>query len=382
MNQIIRIWNTYLNKNQSVITQWFKENQLAGGIENMLQLLVWYRKCEDFNDYCMLTRLAYKLITGKVLIAEIFDHFFPPDNNLQASFAENVAFVRGMFDQTSSAINSPLADKITKMYAFLVTQGFLKCMNMEITEKEFTLLEKTYSKKEHSSQFSMVMHAIDLAIFLCEKLCIYRETGEISAFLHNTSSYSDWLAKADKLLALAPFTSNLSAHGTTYFSFLSDLNDLIEKGTAISKYSQKNNGTECILIKRKLMNLQLIKNTEVTRKAAQKERRSPFGVLVHGTSSVAKSTFTKMLFYYYGSVFGLDKDDHYRYVRNPAEEYWNNFDSSKWCIQMDDIAFLLPSATGDVDPTLKDLLNVVNMCHMCQLKQLLKIKEKHLLWHV
>jgi hypothetical protein len=67
-----------------------------------------------------------------------------------------------------------------------------------------------------------------------------------------------------------------------------------------------------------------------------------------------------MLFYYYGSVFGLDKDDHYRYVRNPAEEYWNNFDSSKWCIQMDDIAFLLPSATGDVDPTLKDLLNVVN----------------------
>jgi hypothetical protein len=360
MNKIIQLWTMYINRNQSSITQWFKENQLAAGIENMLQLLVWYRKCENFNDYYMLTRLAYKLITGKHLLTDVFEHFFPPENNLQADFAENIAFIRGVFDKTSSAISSPIIDKITKMYAFLVTQGFLKCMNMEITEKEFTLLEKTFVKKEYNSQCGMIMHAIDLAIFLCEKLCIYRQTGEISTFLHNSNSYTEWLAKADKLLALAPFTSNLGAHGTTYFSFLSDLNDLIEQGIAISKYSQKNNGTECILIKRKLMNLQLIKNTEVTRKAAQKERRSPFGVLVHGTSSVAKSSFTKMLFYYYGSLFNLDKDDHYRYVRNPAEEYWNNFDSSKWCIQMDDIAFLLPSATGDVDPTLKELLNVVN----------------------
>jgi hypothetical protein len=67
-----------------------------------------------------------------------------------------------------------------------------------------------------------------------------------------------------------------------------------------------------------------------------------------------------MLFYYYGKVHGLDVDDHYRFVRNPADEYWSNFDSSKWCIQMDDIAFLLPSKSSDVDPTLKDLLNVVN----------------------
>jgi hypothetical protein len=360
MNKIMHLWTLYINKNNSSITQWFKENQIAGGVENMLQILVWYRKCENFNDYYMLTRLAYKLITGKSLVAEIFDHFFPPENNLQADFAENIAFVRGVFEKTSSAISSPMVDKITKMYAFLVTQGFLKCMNMEITEKEFTLLEKTFVKKEYNSQCGMIMHAIDLAIFLCERLCAYRQTGEVSAFLHNSSSYSEWLTSADKILALAPFTSNLSAHGTTYFTFLSDLNDLIERGIAMSKYSQKNNGTESILVKRKLMSLQLIKNTEVTRKAAQKERRSPFGVLVHGTSSVAKSSFTKMLFYYYGSIFGLDKDDHYRYVRNPAEEYWNNFDSSKWCIQMDDIAFLLPSATGDVDPTLKELLNVVN----------------------
>jgi len=67
-----------------------------------------------------------------------------------------------------------------------------------------------------------------------------------------------------------------------------------------------------------------------------------------------------MLYYYYGRLHGLECDDHYRYVRNPADEYWSNFDSSKWCIQMDDIAFLLPKKASDADPTLMEMLNVIN----------------------
>jgi hypothetical protein len=98
----------------------------------------------------------------------------------------------------------------------------------------------------------------------------------------------------------------------------------------------------------------------VTKRAAQKERKAPFGVLVHGGSSVGKSSFTKMLYYYYGSLMGLKKDDHFRYTRNPADEYWSNFDSSMWCIQLDEVGFLLPKKSTEVDPTLKELLNVVN----------------------
>jgi len=165
---------------------------------------------------------------------------------------------------------------------------------------------------------------------------------------------------ADRLISLAPFTSNLVPHGTTYFSFISDLTDTIEKGEAMCKYSAKANGTEMFCMRKKLNSLLMLKNIEVTKRSSQQERRAPWGVLIHGTSSVAKSTFTKMLYYYYGKAHGLDIDDHYRYVRSPTDEYWSNFDSSKWCIQFDDIAFLLPSKSSDVDPTLKDMLNVIN----------------------
>jgi hypothetical protein len=119
-------------------------------------------------------------------------------------------------------------------------------------------------------------------------------------------------------------------------------------------------GSEVVAIQRKYNMLMLMKNTEVTKRAAQKERKAPFGVLVHGGSSVGKSSFTKMLYYYYGSLMGLKKDDHFRYTRNPADEYWSNFDSSMWCIQLDEVGFLLPKKSTEVDPTLKELLNVVN----------------------
>lgn len=360
IDKITKLFNRYVNNNQSVISEWFQNNSIHGGLENMFQLLCWYRKCESFSDYYMLTRLAYKLVTGRSLLLEVFETFFPPaSHNLQSDFEEGVKCLRQAFDTTQNTVESPLMEKFRKMYAYIVVQGFLKPMDLDMDQKEFHILEKTYIKKDYTSSTGMLVHAMDLGIYLCEKLVIFRKTGDVTTFIHNTSSYEEWFSQSDKLISLAPFTSNLAVHGTTYFTYLSDLNDTIEKGIAISRFSNKNNGTECIALKRKLMSLQMIKNTEITRKSALKERKAPFGVLIHGHSSVAKSSFTKMLFYYYASLFNLENGDHYKYTRTQTE-FWDNFDSSKWCIQLDDIAFMNSSRPGEVDPTLKDLLNVVN----------------------
>jgi hypothetical protein len=211
-----------------------------------------------------------------------------------------------------------------------------------------------------SSKKGFFMCVLDTVLFICEKACEWRRTGDVSSFIHTSDEYVRWLKEADKLLNLAPFVGNLAAHGTSYFSFLSNLKDAIERGEAYAKFTKSTAGVDCIVIKRKLCSLQLLQNTEITRRAAQQERAQPMGVLVYGSSSIAKSAFTKMLFNYYGSLFDLDRDDHYRYVRNPMDEYWSNFDSSKWCIQLDDIAFMHPAKCSEVDSTLQDLLNVVN----------------------
>ena len=275
------------------------------------------------------------------------------------AFTRGLRSARDLFTTSSALINDPVVGKIRQIYTFLLVQGVLSRFGLSMSPEEFRTLD-VKTRVVAKDQSSMIMVIIETALTICERFDTYRTTGDWRSLTHDDVSYVKWSKEADRIISLAPFTSNLSAHGTTYFSFISDLSDAIEKGDAICRYTKSNLGVESKYMQRKLQSLQLLKNVEVTRRASQKERKAPFGVLIHGGSSVAKSTFTKMLFYYYGQLHGLDTDDHYRYVRNPTDEYWSNFDSSKWCIQMDDIAFLLASKCSDTDPTLKEMLNVVN----------------------
>jgi hypothetical protein len=327
--------------------------------ENFFQVVYWSRKCTSKKDFAAIIHLSYKLFTGKSITHKCKNFLLNKGSILQSDFEETIKSFRDIFNVTHTALASPLAKKIHELYTYLLVQGFLSKFGLEISDKEFRNLV-CKNGKSYDNPTSLLVCVVDSALFICEKLIDYRKTGDPTAFIHSDSTYRVWCEEADRLLQLSAFTSNLEAHGTTYFSFVSDLNNTIERGEAISKYSKNNIGVESNYISRKLYNLHLLKNMEITRRASQKERQAPFGVLVHGESSVGKSTFTKMCYYYYGSLHGLDKDDHFRYVRNPADEYWSNFDSSKWCIQMDDIAFLLPKKSSDVDPTLKEMLNVVN----------------------
>lgn len=331
-------------------------------VENITVLNTFARKCECFNDYYMLTLMAHRMFTGQVLLlklSKMIDKLF--EEEVQAlDVGDGLRTLRNLFDGAASVQECPLARKIVSLYSYMLTQGYLRQFGFELNDEDYSKMEQKALLSAFSSKKGFYVCLIDTVLFICERIHEFSVTGDLSSFIHSGASYAKWLSEADRILNLAPFTGNLKAHGTSYFSYLADLRELCEQGTAISKYLSNASGVEATLVRRKLASLQLLSNTEITRRAAGRERPAPMGVLVYGHSSVAKSSFTKMLFSYYGSLFDLETGDDFRYVRNPMDEYWSNFDTSKWCIQLDDIAFKLPSKSADVDPTLQDLLNVVN----------------------
>lgn len=334
-----------------------KHRWLGDLLESFLQLAYWLRKCETKADYAACVMLSYKLLTGKSVSVSVWDAF--KGNDLQAdTFTRLTRDARDLFNVANAVKNNPLTNKLKQIYSYLLVQGFLSRVGLNMDVEEYLMLEKKVKPKV--TEGAMIMMVIDVALQICERIDSYRLTGDWHALLHDDIQYAKWISEAEALINLSPFTSNLEAHGTTYFKFVADLNDVVERGEAICKYSARNVGFESGTMRKRLNALQLLKNTEITRRATQKERKAPMGVLIHGYSSVGKSSFTKMLFYYFGKVHGLDIDDHFRYVRNPTDEYWSNYDSSKWCIQMDDIAFMLPAKSKDIDSTLKEMLNVCN----------------------
>jgi len=331
-------------------------------VENWTVLLTFAPLCNNVADYLNLTKMAYRLFTGKslsVLMSRKLKAYFA--NEVQSTEVGDILKVcRSAFDFTSTIHESEMSKRLVGLYSYLLTQGYLEKIGFTLNDEDYSKMEQRALLSAYSSKKSFIITVLETTLFICERIYEFQQTGEITSFLHSSSEYTKWIKEADRILNLAPFVGNLQAHNTSYFSFIGDLRDTIEKGDAYAKYVKNTSGIDSTLIARKLNSLRLLANTEITRRAAQQERVSPFGVLIHGSSSVGKSSFTKMLFRYYGALMDLDTDDCYRYVRNPMDEYWSNFDSSKWCIQLDDIAFKNPSKCADIDSTLQDLLNVVN----------------------
>ncbi len=326
--------------------------------EGLMILRHWHQVCTSATDYWTLARTAYMCFTGKSLPHSIMQRMMPSPE-LQG-FEDIVGAMRTVFDTATTVKDCGVVKRLRKLYTYFLVQGVLSKMGLEATEDEFVFLAKKANAVKYGSKINLWLHVVETTIFICERFVSYRKTGSIDSFFKEGKECEDWLQSANKLLSLAPFTANLEPHGTTYFRFLSDLNDAIERGQGYAKAYRSMGAEKTNPISKQLGALMLLKNAEVTKRASLRSRPAPFGVLVYGHSGVAKSSFMKVLFHAYGSIFGLDRDDHYLFTRSPTDEYWSNFDSSMWAIQMDDIAFMRPTATSDIDPTLKELLNVVN----------------------
>jgi hypothetical protein len=332
--------------------------------ENVIHSIVWFQKTDDL---LLWAQLVYKLFTGRSSTGALlrkWDELFG-SSTLQMDLGEGISAFRTLFDTASELSETPLVQKVTRLYNFLLVQGCLSRMGLELSEEDYSKLEIRTLSAAFSSKKGLWIAALDAIVFLTERIYEFYETKDICVFVHSDAAYSKWSKEADRLVTLSNFTANLEVHGTNYFAFVSDISETIEKGEAYAKFSSSRLGVEPKVFRSKLNQLKLIKATELTRKAAQQERPAPLGVLIHGPSSVAKSSFSKMLFYYYGKLFDLPTDDNFRYVRSPTDEYWSNFDSSKWCIQLDDIAFVRSDKCSEVDPTLKELLCISNQVPFC-----------------
>lgn len=343
------------------ITQEQSDEWVSDQVENLYLSYHYFKHSPSVFTWA---QLVYKLFTKRSSTRALlrkWDEIFGADEaNVQADVGDVLKFARKAFDLTTNLSDHPVLKKFTKLFNYMLVQGFLEKVGLKLSDEDYSRLEQRTLQQAFSGKRGLWIAALDVLLFLSEKIWEFSETKDISVFLHTSSEYADWQKECDRLMGLIPFVGNLEVHGTSYFQYVSDMSVALEKGESYIKYSQDRAGYESIYLKKRVSQLQLAKSTLVTRQAAQKDRKAPLGVLLHGRSGVAKSSFAKMLYYYYGALKNLPTDAHYIYSRNAANDYWDNFDTSMWCIQLDDIGFLLPAKAKDIDPTLKELLNVVN----------------------
>lgn len=282
----------------------------------------------------------------------------PKPAGMETQSAEEVFdTLQNLLDRFENLKSSQTYAKFYKFGAYALALSLFAPLGVTFDLFKFDKVTQEAMKKKYHMGPDFIHSMLDTALFLVRRGYQSYQAGSILPMFHSSDRYQMWHDEAEKLQRQSNFLSNPEAHGLDRFKFMADLKDVIEKGRSMKKCSVRKE--DKVVISKMLASLELTHDLEVTKRAAQRDRKSPLAFLLYGGSGIGKSTLQDILFKHYGKVRGLQVAAEYRYVRNSSDKFWSGFNSTQWCVIMDDIAFLNP-ALGVLDPSLVEMLCVAN----------------------
>jgi len=364
VGELQSVSDCFMNMKQTALSA--NSDYIMKLLEDLLIFVRSLSRANSHGDYLTAVIIFAKLRTSKALTSilleqwqNIFGAHLQSDDDCENSFTK----LRSILDDYDRIKNLPVFKKLYKFLMYCIGTSLFEEVGIKFDFSRFLLVEKAAVKKQFQLGPDFLHCMLDTTLFICETGYQCMKTGSLSPIYHHETAYMKWYKETETIKLQSRYLSNPEPHGFTIFDFLNRLESCIEKGTAISKCKIKgddSDGWSYYIVNKTVQELKLIKSDCLTRRLAQQERKAPFAVLISAGSSVGKSTFTKLLFYHYAKVFDLPCDDEYRYVRNSFDQYWTNFNSSQWFVQLDDIAYLHPNKATTCDPSLVEMLMVVN----------------------
>ncbi len=255
----------------------------------------------------------------------------------------------------------PIIVKLQKLLHFLLSFAVFDKLGLSInfTTLNFTKASEEAIKRTHSDAVDFFTHCIETFSYVFERLYDVYLTGSWNPIIRSGKAYGAWVDMVYSIKEDKEKLHNPEASGVNYHEFLERIQKCIEEGETIVRYATDfDDSKEKMMIKKLLADVRIIQANELTKRAAQKTRRAPLGILLYGGSSVGKSGISNYIFNHLGSVLDLPVSDDYKYTRCFSDEYWSGFTTSKWYIQLDDIA--ARNKTLADDTTISEILQIIN----------------------
>ena len=270
-----------------------------------------------------------------------------------------------LLDNYQAVKRCPIFKHAYKLYVCALSTSVFSNCGLPFVEKNYHSIERELMKNVYEDGCDFTETVLRSSLFLCERGYECMKLGSLDPIFHSESSYDKWVTNAFELKKCTQKLANPEAFGFDRYEYLCNLKDAIDQGKTMVERARRLGDFEVKLVRGLLGDLELIYNTEITKRAACRTRTPPFAVLLFGDSSVGKSTFTKILFYYFGDLFDLNTADEFQYTRNPKDQFWSGFNSSMWSVVLDDIADVLPGSNASGDPSVVEMLQVNNYTPLC-----------------
>lgn len=363
LSKLIQIWLASKSINCPALDPAYIE-KLFEDIAFFCQHIV---KAQVFDDYyrAFITFLKFrsqKALFGSENRQKFIDYFsslfsgvpFTP----QSTPFSPLMGIMGKFEELRK---SPLFKKMYKLVLYAMTFSIFEKLGITFSRFNFSKVEEAAIRAEMHMGPSFLYSIISSLIFVCERGYQCLVTGSLDPIFHSGNQYEKWYNDAMELKRKSKLLACPEAHGFSEYEFRMELDSHIAKGLSINQHAIRMNAFEKKMIASVLNDLQMIRDEQTTKRAAQKERKAPFCTLLYGGSSIGKTTLTDMLFLQYGKTFDLPTQSEYKYTRNPNAEFWDGFTTAQWFVIMDDVAFMNPNiASAGGDPTVMETIQTNN----------------------
>lgn len=312
----------------------------------------------------------------------------PMERELRDSEVEDVTYIfeqsnpgienpftnfRAFFNSVDSVRDSPGMRKMNDLFMYLVSNSVLDKLGITMDRCEFTKASQAYYRERYKLGFGFVYSVLDGVSFILEKVYTAWVTRDIGAMWHTEAVYDHFADEYAQIKIDALGLCNPDAFDLNYHSFVARVDACIADGQRIVKFVAKRDKPKVQAI---LYELEKLRATEIIQKAAARGRRMPYGVLIHGPSGVLKTTLEDILGTHYGRVRKLPLGHDYRYTIVPTAEFMSGFTSKMWWLKIDDAAAIRPGVIGDLDPSIRDILQIYNNAGWCPPQAELELKGK------
>lgn len=302
------------------------------------------------------------LLSSSELLTNKLEELFDIDcYNLQ-SLEEYVTTGRSSLESASRIRQSRVVKKFECFLMYCLSFGALDIIGINFDALGYSKVEKAYIKRKHSVSGGFVYDVLDMILFLCEtgvQLANGATPGEI---IHGFDTYDKFMTNFRQLKEEARVVAEGKTQSEFYRGDVKLADDLAKAVIEVKQMTEKAaliGKSEYNTMRELQYEVIALFDTVNQRVLANKARRAPFGTLVFGDTSIGKSSFMNILFQSYGRIRDLPCTDDYLFKRDPTSDYWDGFDSSKWCVILDDIGFRRPEKV-ESDHSVDELISIIN----------------------
>jgi hypothetical protein len=270
--------------------------------------------------------------------------------------------MRRYLNQYNYIRSSPAFEKLYKLFLYALSTTLCESIGITFSACGFNTFQEEAIRKTlgKESEADIVYTVLDTLTFFCERGHQCLITGKLDPIFHSGNGYEQWFEEYNTLQREALLSDNFEEHGIHESDFLARLDKSIEQGEAMYKYAVKMRGREKEVVSNALNKLKILQSQQLTVAAAAKTRDPPFALLIFGNSSIGKTGIMEMLHVHFAARKGLNPGPEFRYVRNPAANFWDNFRTQHWSLVLDDISYQRADKVQGIDPTVDEIIRIIN----------------------